>query len=101
VYMWHVPLLLFGRSLGVFPHPYALRVVVLLVPVLLVAAASWYLVERPAIAWAGRAREADRRAHERDARTRERNARARHAAPSARDRDARTRQAQLEAHAAP
>jgi peptidoglycan/LPS O-acetylase OafA/YrhL len=56
VYMWHVPLLLFERSVGVFPHSYALRLVVLLVPVLLVAAASWYLVERPAIAWAGRTR---------------------------------------------
>src|SRR3954452_7172443 len=56
VYMWHVPLLLFERSVGVFPHSYLLRLVVLLVPVLLVAAASWYLVERPAIAWAGRTR---------------------------------------------
>src|SRR4051794_1541572 len=59
VYMWHVPLLLFERSVGVFPHSYLLRLVVLLVPVLLVAAASWYFVERPAIAWAGRTREGD------------------------------------------
>jgi peptidoglycan/LPS O-acetylase OafA/YrhL len=92
VYMWHVPLLLFGRSVGVFPHPYALRVVVLLVPVLVVAAASWYLVERPAIAWAGRTRDRERHARDRPG-TRDR--------PAARDRDARARQAQLEAHAAP
>src|SRR3954454_18676524 len=81
VYMWHVPLLLFGRSVGVFPHAYALRLVALLVPTLLVAAASWYLVERPAIAWAARAR------------GRERHVGDRPADPA--------RQARLEAHAAP
>jgi peptidoglycan/LPS O-acetylase OafA/YrhL len=85
VYMWHVPILLFSRSIGVFPHSYLVRVVVLLVPVLLVAAASWYLVERPAIAWAGRPRESD--------------GRARRAKPSRPARAERARQA--EAHAAP
>jgi peptidoglycan/LPS O-acetylase OafA/YrhL len=79
VYMWHVPVLLFSRSIGVFPHAYLVRVLLLLVPVLLVAAASWYFVERPAIAWAGRPRKGERRA--------------RRAEPS--------RQAQVEAHAAP
>jgi peptidoglycan/LPS O-acetylase OafA/YrhL len=79
VYMWHVPVLLFSRSVGVFPDSYLVRVVLLLVPVLLVAAASWYLVERPAITWAGR--------------TRARERRTRAAEPS--------RQAQVEAHAAP
>src|SRR3954471_13289583 len=79
VYMWHVPILLFSRSIGVFPDSYLVRVVLLLIPVLLVAAASWYLVERPAIAWAARPRGRERRA--------------RGAEP--------TRQAQVEAHAAP
>src|SRR3954454_20077773 len=79
VYMWHVPILLFSRSIGVFPHSYLVRVLLLLVPVLLVAAASWYLVERSAIAWAGRPRGRDRRARA-----------AEH-----------SRQAQVEAHAAP
>jgi peptidoglycan/LPS O-acetylase OafA/YrhL len=56
VYMWHVPLILFGRHLGVLPDAYLPRLLLVLGPVLLVAAASWYLVERPLIAWAGRPR---------------------------------------------
>lgn len=60
VYMWHVPLILFGRRLGVLPGAYVPRLLVILVPVLLVAAASWYLVERPLIARAARPR-GDRR----------------------------------------
>jgi peptidoglycan/LPS O-acetylase OafA/YrhL len=83
VYMWHVPIVLFSRSIGVFPHAYLVRVIVLLVPVLLVAAASWYLVERPAIAWAGRPRERER---------------VRAAKPG---RQARREPARAEAHAAP
>jgi peptidoglycan/LPS O-acetylase OafA/YrhL len=76
VYMWHVPLLLFVRRIDVIPDAYLPRLLMILGPVLLVAAASWYLVERPMIAWAGRDR------------------------PSRRAR--RTRQSQqLEAHAAP
>jgi peptidoglycan/LPS O-acetylase OafA/YrhL len=95
VYMWHVPLLLFGRSVGVFPHPYVLRVGVLLVPVLLVSAASWYFVERPAIAWAGRPRKSDGRAHRTKPSRRAVGEPVRHA------RAERARQAQAEAHAAP
>ena len=56
VYMWHVPLLLFARRIDVAPHAFVPRFLMLLGPVLLVAAASWYLVERPLIAWAGRPR---------------------------------------------
>jgi peptidoglycan/LPS O-acetylase OafA/YrhL len=78
VYMWHVPLILFGSRLGVLPDTYFPRLLVILGPVLLVAAGSWYLVERPLIAWAGRPRES-RRARRRAERS----------------------QAQLEAHAAP
>ncbi len=57
VYMWHVPLLLFARRIDVLPARLSrCASLLLLVPVLLVAAASWYLVERPLIAWAGRPR---------------------------------------------
>jgi peptidoglycan/LPS O-acetylase OafA/YrhL len=50
VYMWHVPLILFARRLDVLPDAYGLRLLLILPPVLLVAALSWYLVERPLIA---------------------------------------------------
>jgi peptidoglycan/LPS O-acetylase OafA/YrhL len=60
VYMWHVPLILFARRLDVLPGAYVPRLLFMLVPVLLVAAASWYLVERPAIAWAARPRQSRR-----------------------------------------
>src|SRR3954464_3932502 len=65
VYMWHVPLILFERSAGAFPNAFVPRLVLLLGPVLLAAAASWYLVERPSIAWGARPRmsRGDRRAH--------------------------------------
>lgn len=86
VYMWHVPLILFGRHLGVLPDAYLPRLLVVLGPVLLVAAGSWYLVERPLIAWAGRTRQS-RDAHG--------------AASRAADRGATRPQPQLEAHAAP
>jgi peptidoglycan/LPS O-acetylase OafA/YrhL len=56
VYMWHVPLILFARRMDVLPSAYPLRLLVVVPPVLLAAAASWYLVERPFIAWAGRPR---------------------------------------------
>jgi peptidoglycan/LPS O-acetylase OafA/YrhL len=67
VYMWHVPLILFARRVDVFPGAFVPRVLMMLVPVLLVAAASWYLVERPLIAWAARPRlgRAERRAERR------------------------------------
>jgi peptidoglycan/LPS O-acetylase OafA/YrhL len=67
IYMWHVPLILFARRLGAMPHSYPLRLLVVLGPILLVAAASWYLVERPLIAWAGKSRQSrrDRRAERR------------------------------------
>jgi peptidoglycan/LPS O-acetylase OafA/YrhL len=79
VYMWHVPLILFARRIGAMPHAYVVRLLVILGPVLLAAAASWYLVERPMIAWAGKPRDGRR------------GSRARAGA----------RRDQLEAHAAP
>jgi peptidoglycan/LPS O-acetylase OafA/YrhL len=84
VYMWHVPLILFARRLGVLPDAYLPRLLLMLIPVLLVAAASWYLVERPLIAWAGRSRPGEDRRAGRTG-----------------DRRESRRQAQLEARAAP
>jgi peptidoglycan/LPS O-acetylase OafA/YrhL len=78
LYLWHVPLLLFGRAVGLSPSHYLPRLLVLLPVVLLIAAASWYLLERPLLARAERAREPGR---------------ARRRAPSG--------DPQLEAHAAP
>jgi peptidoglycan/LPS O-acetylase OafA/YrhL len=77
-------LILFARRLGVLPDAYLPRLLLMLGPVLLVAATSWYLVERPLIAWAGRSRGSDERR-----------------ASGARDRGESRRRAQLEAHAAP
>ncbi len=78
VYMWHVPLILFASRIGVLPDTYLPRLLLILGPVLLVAAGSWYMVERPLIAWAARPRQS-RRARRRAERS----------------------DAQLEAHAAP
>ena len=74
VYLWHVPLLLFARRIGVMPDSFLPTFLLALPVVLAVAAASWYGLERPLIA--------------RAARTRAR-------------RQERRRQARLEAHAAP
>jgi peptidoglycan/LPS O-acetylase OafA/YrhL len=74
VYLWHVPLLLFMRSVGLLPSAFLPALLVILPIVLGVAAASWYLVERPLLARAHRPR----------------------SAPTARG-----RQPQVEAHAAP
>ena len=105
VYMWHLPILLFMRRIDLWPSTFVPRMLLLLVPTLLVAAASWYLVERPLIAWAGRSRG---RARGREAKPRRAHARPggdRHAAPHARpggDRHAGPHaEPQLEAHAAP
>jgi peptidoglycan/LPS O-acetylase OafA/YrhL len=62
VYLWHVPLILFARRMDVFPGQYLPRLLLVLVPVLIAAAASWYLVERPLMGWAGRGRTAGGRA---------------------------------------
>jgi peptidoglycan/LPS O-acetylase OafA/YrhL len=75
VYLWHVPLILFLRSNGLLPSGMLPALAVVLPLVLAVSAASWYLVERPLLARAGRTR----------------------SRASAR----RRRQSRLEAHAAP
>lgn len=94
VYMWHVPLLLFARRIDVFPDAFVPRLLMLLGPVLIVAAASWYLVERPLIAWAARPRVGR---HERRRANRARAEGERRAGEAQR----RTGEPQLEAHAAP
>ncbi|HKR99482.1 MAG TPA: acyltransferase family protein, partial [Candidatus Dormibacteraeota bacterium] len=46
LYLWHVPLMLFGLRFGLLPHAFVPRLVVVLVPALAAGAASWFLVER-------------------------------------------------------
>ena len=77
VYMWHVPLILFARRIDVLPDAFLPRLLLILGPVLLVAAASWYLVERPLIAWAARPRQSrrERRAERSSRRARRREPR--------------------------
>jgi peptidoglycan/LPS O-acetylase OafA/YrhL len=47
VYLWHVPLILFLRAHGALPLSTGGALVVALPITLVVAAPSWYLVERP------------------------------------------------------
>ena len=54
VYLWHVPLMLFGVRLGVLPHAFVPRLVAVLIPALLAGTASWLLVERVMLARASR-----------------------------------------------
>jgi peptidoglycan/LPS O-acetylase OafA/YrhL len=56
VYLWHVPLLIFARSNGLLPDGFLPALAAVLPVVLTVAAASWYLVERPLMARAERPR---------------------------------------------
>jgi peptidoglycan/LPS O-acetylase OafA/YrhL len=76
VYLWHVPILIVARSNGWLPDGFLPALAAVLPVVLAVAAASWYLVERPLMARAERPR----------------RRRARRGAPA---------EARLEAHAAP
>jgi peptidoglycan/LPS O-acetylase OafA/YrhL len=45
-YLWHIPLLVFARGVGVLPEGIVLGLVVLPVAIAF-GAASWYFVERP------------------------------------------------------
>ncbi|MGH2959307.1 MAG: acyltransferase family protein [Solirubrobacterales bacterium] len=49
VYLWHLPLLLATRHLGLMPDALSLRVLVVLALALAAGLASWRLVERPLI----------------------------------------------------
>ena len=53
-YLWHVPLILFIKRLGLLPESFFAAVAVALPVALSVAAASWHLMEKPTIAWAAR-----------------------------------------------
>jgi peptidoglycan/LPS O-acetylase OafA/YrhL len=54
LYLWHLPLMLFGLRFGLLPHAFLPRLVVVLVPALAAGAASWLLVERVLLARASR-----------------------------------------------
>ena len=54
VYLWHVPLLLWLRGHGLLPASGWAAFAVVLAPTLVLAAASWRLLERPAQDWARR-----------------------------------------------
>jgi peptidoglycan/LPS O-acetylase OafA/YrhL len=58
VYLWHLPLLLVTRHVGLMPDPFVLRVMVVLSLALAAGFASWRLVERPMIRRYSSAREA-------------------------------------------
>ncbi|MGK2877662.1 MAG: acyltransferase family protein [Solirubrobacterales bacterium] len=49
VYLWHLPLLIATRHVGLMPDPFVLRVMVVLSLALIAGFASWRLVERPMI----------------------------------------------------
>jgi peptidoglycan/LPS O-acetylase OafA/YrhL len=50
LYLWHVPLMLFGVRFGLLPHAFVPRLLVVLVPALAAGAASWLFVERVMLA---------------------------------------------------
>jgi peptidoglycan/LPS O-acetylase OafA/YrhL len=65
VYLWHVPLMLFGLRLGVLPHAFVPRLVAVLIPAVMAGAASWLLVERVMLARASRVARRSRAAESR------------------------------------
>lgn len=65
-YLWHVPLILLVKRLGLLPHSFFAAVAVALPVALGVAAASWHLMEKPAIDWAARRTGAGRRPSRRE-----------------------------------
>jgi peptidoglycan/LPS O-acetylase OafA/YrhL len=62
LYLWHVPLMLFGIRLGLLPHAFVPRLAVVLVPALLAGTASWLLVERVMLSRASRVGQRGKRA---------------------------------------
>ncbi len=54
LYLWHLPILLAVRSVGLLPEPFAPRLAVVLTLSFLAAWLSWRFVEQPAIAWSHR-----------------------------------------------
>lgn len=53
-YLWHVPVLMFLRGHDLLPLDPVLGTLVAFGPSLAIAAASWFALERPVIAWAAR-----------------------------------------------
>ena len=49
IYLWHVPLLLFGRWAGIVPPGFTGAALFMLTTATLAGAASWHLIERPAL----------------------------------------------------
>jgi peptidoglycan/LPS O-acetylase OafA/YrhL len=54
IYLWHVPLLLAGRSLGLLPAAFVPRLLVAAPLALAAGWLSWRAIERPSIEWAAR-----------------------------------------------
>jgi peptidoglycan/LPS O-acetylase OafA/YrhL len=54
VYLWHVPLILWARGHGLLPHPMLAALAATLAATLVVATASWLLIEKPILARAHR-----------------------------------------------
>ena len=61
-YLWHVPLILFVKRLGLLPENFFAAVAVALPVALTVAALSWHFMEKPVIQWAARRTRARREA---------------------------------------
>lgn len=57
IYLWHVPLLLAGRSADLLPAGTVLASAIVLTISVAIGALSWHFVERPSIAWARKSRE--------------------------------------------
>jgi peptidoglycan/LPS O-acetylase OafA/YrhL len=49
IYLWHVPLLLFGRWAGIVPPGFTGAALFMLTAATVAGAASWHLIERPAL----------------------------------------------------
>jgi peptidoglycan/LPS O-acetylase OafA/YrhL len=73
VYLWHVPLILWAKGHGLLPGSPVVALLAALGATLVVATASWLLVEKPVLAWAHR-RTARERPEARKARPRARPA---------------------------
>lgn len=56
VYLWHVPLLLAGRSANLLPEGTVLASMIVLTISIALGALSWHFVERPSIVWARKPR---------------------------------------------
>jgi peptidoglycan/LPS O-acetylase OafA/YrhL len=61
-YLWHVPLILFIKRLGLLPDGFFAAVAVALPVALAIASLSWHFMEKPLIAWAARRTRARREA---------------------------------------